>query len=446
MANYVDWLATFAHEVGSGRVALPDEVRARAKEIVLDCIGAVIAGKGLPEVAGLAQELGGDAGPLGALLVAGTAGVSLELDEGCAASRGHPGIHVVPAALYAAARNGASGEAFLCAVVAGYEVAARLGAATRFRSRIHPHGTWGTAGGAVAAGLIEGVDAARLASAIRISASLAVATNYEAVVDGATVRNLWSGLGNFASLVALRAAAGGIEGPADAPARVFGETLGESFDREIAETGLGTRWYMLGNYFKLYACCRHAHAAVDAFRSIVDDLRPAPDQIERIEVHTYGRAAEAVGGNPDPRTALGAKFSLSYIFSVYLETGELGRAAFEPPHLHAARHRELARRMSVAEDPAYTARLPDERAARVALRLTDGRSFEAEAKGSRGDPHDPLDAAEVKAKFLRLVGPALGEAGARAIVDAVGTLERTGPAPLAEAVFATSNTKMEATA
>lgn len=435
MTNYVEDLADFAHGIASGRVPLPLEVRERAKLILLDCIGAVMAGRTLPELRGLTAELGGEAGPLGSLLAAGAAGVSLELDEGCAASRGHPGIHVVPAALYAASRHGASGEALLRAVVAGYEVATRFGAATRLRPRMHPHGTWGNCGGAVAVGLLEGCDPARLATAMRISASLAVATNYEAVVDGATVRNLWSGVGNLMSFLAVRAAAGGFDGPLDGPACVFGETLGEDFDRTVAAGELGARWYMLGNYFKLYACCRHAHAAVDAFRSIVDEVRPGVEDIASIDVQTYARAADAVGRTYDPATPLAAKFSLPYIFSVYLETGDLGKAAFEPPLLDAPRHRALGRCMTVGEDPKYTAMLPDHRGARVELSLADGRRLEAEALGSRGDPHDPLEAGEVEAKFLGLAGPVVGEARAQEIIAAVSALEEGGCAFLIEAIL-----------
>lgn len=446
MPNYVDRLAEFAQEIAGGTIAVPDPVRARAKQIILDCVGAVVAARTLPEIGGLAHELGDEGGELGSLLLAGTSGVSLELDEGCAASRGHPGIHLVLPALYAAMRNRASGESLLRAVVAGYEIAARFGAAARLRPRVHPHGTWGGCGGAVAAGIVEGADTARLAAAIRISASLSVATNYEAVTDGASVRNLWSGLGNLVSVVALRAAAGGFEGPTDAPACVFGETLGESFDRELAEDSLGSRWFMLGNYFKLYACCRHAHAAVDAFRSLMDGQNIGLDDIARAEVFTYARAADAVGRTERPRTPLGAKFSLAYIFSVYLATGDLGRAAFEPAQLDLARNHELAKRMTVAEDPAYTALLPDQRAARVILHLTDGRSLEAERMGSHGDPHDPLTDAEIEDKFLRMVAPTLGPDRARSIVKTVADLERTGPAALADVVFARNKTTTEAVA
>ncbi len=418
MAGYVSALARFAADVASGAIPLPDDVRVRARQIVLDSCGAMIAAQRLPEIEALSAALGRQEGSLASLIVLGSAGVSLELDEGCAASRGHPGIHVVPAALEAAARRGSSGEATLRAIVAGYEVAARLGAATMFRHGVHPHGTWGGTGGAIAVGLLEGLGPDALAQAIRIAASLSVATHYEAVHEGVTARNLWAGLANAVSLLAVRAAASGFTGSDSAPAHVFGGTLGLGFDARLAEAGLGSDWYMLRNYFKLYACCRHAHASVDAFRAALGDQPIPADAIEAIAVATYGRAADAVGASYRPATPLAAKFSLPYMLSVYHGTGSLGPEMFEPPYLGDDRFHALSDRVSVAEDPAYTAMLPGVRPARVTLRLADGSERIAEALGSRGDPHDPLNGAEVEAKFRRVAGDRLGDR-TDAVVDEI---------------------------
>ena len=421
MTNFVDDLASFALDLDLADV--PAEVRDRARLILLDSCGAIIGARSLPEIKALADWTTGDGSAPLAAFTAGTAGVSLELDEGCAESRGHPGMHVIPAALIVAGRGRATGAALLTAVIAGYEVAARLGAATKFRDRIHPHGTWGGCGGAVAAARLLGLDHQRLAHAIRIAAALSVATHYQTVREGATVRNLWSGMGNLVAVAAAESARAGFTGPLDGPAWVYGDTLGVSFDREVAAGGLGSDWYMTRNYFKLYACCRHAHASVDAFRSIVDGAGVSAADIAGIEAYTYARAADAVGQPQFPVTPLAAKFSLAYMFSAYLETGSLGREAFEPPLLTDGALRDVAGKVSVAEDPAYTAMLPATRAARVTVRFTDGREETAEAMGSRGDPHDPLSPEEVRDKFLSLAVPELGPEAAAGVVETVFSIE-----------------------
>ena len=89
-----------------------------------------------------------------AAFINGSAGTFLEMDEGNRFARGHPAIHVIPAAMAIGQKRDASADTFLAAVMAGYEVGSRLGAASSLRGAMHPHGTWGTIGAAAAAGRI----------------------------------------------------------------------------------------------------------------------------------------------------------------------------------------------------------------------------------------------------------------------------------------------------
>ncbi len=416
--TYIEELARFTADLSIE--ALPPEVVLRARQILLDSSGAIVAGLREAEFQNIRPGLMRQgSGPALIALLLGSAGVAIELDEGCAASRGHPGIHVVPAILAEAFAGGHDLAAILVALVAGYETAARLGRATTFRAGIHPHGTWGVCGAAVATGKLRGFDAKALAMAIKISAALPIATNYEAVHQGTTVRHLWSGLGNFNGVVAADLAASGFTGPVDMPARVFGETLGTAFDRDSVGRDLGRHFLMLGNYFKTYACCRHAHASVDAMRAILDREPVEVAAIAAIRVGTYGRAVDATGRPGMPETTLGAKFSIPYILSAYLRRGHLEHESFERPTLTDPTVAALSGRVVVEEEPAFTAMLPATRAARVTIDLRDGRSLVGEAEGSRGDPHDALTSDEVVAKFLGLATPSLGRDQAKRIAETV---------------------------
>lgn len=415
---YIERLACFASDLDPGRIPAP--VGQRAREILLDSCGAIIAGLREPEFKKLKPRLAGQgSGPAMTALLLGAAGVAIELDEGCAESRGHPGIHVVPSVLAQALVADHDLDDLLTALIAGYEVAARLGRATTFRAGLHPHGTWGVCGAAVAVGKLRGFGAEALAEVIRVSASMPIATNYEAVHQGASVRHLWSGLGNFNGTLAADLVLAGFTGPADMPARVLGETLGSAFDRAGVEVDLGERFLMLGNYFKTYACCRHAHASVDALRTILEREPIEADAIESIEVGTYGRAVDATGRPGRPTTPLGAKFSIPYILSTYVKRGALDPDAFVAPVLHDDAVAALSARVAVAEEPAFTAMLPGTRGARVTLRLSDGRSLVGEVLGSRGDPHEPLATADVIEKFIGLARPSVGEDNARSFAQGI---------------------------
>ena len=413
--SYIEDLADFA--AGLTFEALPEVVQTRARLVLLDTLGAIAAGLREPEFERLAPALSqhGNGSALTALRL-GAAGVAVELDEGCAASRGHPGIHVVPAILAGQQPHHELGD-LLAALVAGYEVAARLGRATTFRPGLHPHGTWGVCGAAVATAKLRGFDAGQMAEAIRIAASLPIATHYEAVHQGTSVRNLWSGLANFNGVLAADLVTAGFTGPADMPARVLGETLGTAFDRVGVSEGLGRDFLILGNSFKLDACCRRAHASVDALRAAIaqSDVRPA--EIDAIEVETYARAVEATGRPGVPSSSLAAKFSIPYILSAYLQDGRLDHAAFGDPRLIDPSVAALIDKVTVAEDPALTALLPRTRAARVSIR-SGHRLWSAEAHGSRGDPHDPLSRDEVVEKFVAQASPGFGDAEARRLAAA----------------------------
>jgi 2-methylcitrate dehydratase PrpD len=335
---------------------------------------------------------------------------------------------VVPAALRAAARHGASGEALLRAVVAGYEVAARLGHATTFRPLVHPHGTWGVCGAATAVGLLSGLTGDRLANALGIAGALALATHYNTVYAGATARNLWSGMGLLAGQVAVEAALAGVTGAPDSAAGTLGDSLGTGYDPAAATAGLGTRWFLRENYFKQYPCCRHAHVAIDAYRDALAEAAVPAERIRAVSVRTYRRAADAVGRIVHPGTPLQARFSLPFMLAAVTEQGALTRETFEPPLLERLARLPLAARVRVVADEAMTARLP-RRGATVTLTRDDGLEVVSTRIGSHGDPTDPLSEAEHAEKIRGLLVPVLGQGAAARLFETLQGIDRLDRVP-----------------
>jgi 2-methylcitrate dehydratase PrpD len=143
--------------------------------------------------------------------------------------------------------------------------------------------------------------------------------------------------------------------------------------------------------------------------------------IARIEVETYVWAAQLDA--PAPTNMLAAKFSLPFAVATTLVHGEASVPAFRAPALTDPRIAELAGRVSVAEDPALSAMLPDLRPARVAIHLADGRVLSGETFTTRGDARDPYSPDEVRAKFGELAGPVWGSAHAQRIQEAIAALD-----------------------
>ncbi len=417
------WLGQWSRFAETAAFAdLPAPVVARAKLTLLDTLGAIVAGQQEEEIAALVARLValGGSGPAAAVIGTGqrapamtaaflnaVAGTALELDEGNRFARGHPAIHVMPAALVTAQRLGSTGRDFVIALALGYEIGARIGAAAQLRAGYHPHGTWGVVGAAVASAKLHGASAAQFTHVINIASSLSLATSMRTALEGGTVRNAYAGIANQLGLMAWEMAASGFAGERDGVATVFGEIAGRDFKPDAMVEQLGTRWEIARNYFKRHACCRYNHATLDALEAIIAEHgRIDAARVVRIEVDTYAAAAELA--DPRPHNALAARFSVPYAVAAFLTRGQADVPAFRAEARGDPRILDLAARVTLREDAAMTARLPAERPARVTVTLTDGRVLSAERRSNRGDAVDPYPQIEIEAKFLALTAPVWG--------------------------------------
>src|SRR5258706_9918942 len=166
--KYLSTLAEFASRAELS--SLTPAARERARWIMADCIPVIAAGMQQREMKALVAKhlasaptgaawvigAGRRAAAIDAALLNGTAGTWLELDEGNLFAKGHPGIQVVPAAVALAQEMKVSGADLLLAVALGYELSSRVNRAAETRLAIHPHGTYGVMGAAIAAGRLKG--------------------------------------------------------------------------------------------------------------------------------------------------------------------------------------------------------------------------------------------------------------------------------------------------
>jgi 2-methylcitrate dehydratase PrpD len=431
--DYLDRLSRVVEETTVE--GLPDAAVQAARLVLLDTIGAMVAGSALPENRRLADSLhgrrsrasatllghGGRVDPLLATFVNATAGVALEVDEGSRLGGGHPAIHVVPAALAVAEDAGADGGRLLEALVAGYEVCSRLGSATTPRPNVHSHGTWGTIGTAVAVAKLSGLDAGAVKAVINLAASMSPANTWTTALEGVTIRNAYPGRSGLEGILAVDLHRAGFTGLPDAPADVYGSILADRFEPERALDGLGGPLRIQQNYFKLYACCRYNHFALDALLAMARAGRLTAEQVERVVVTTipFGPRMAA----PAPASMLGAKFSIPYAVAAALVLGRADVSAFVEPALADPRIRALAARVEVRVDPQMSPRRSDYPTAVVEIVLTDGRALSGSTSVVRGDFENPVPAAEVVDKFLALTTETLGAERARDVVRVVAQVE-----------------------
>jgi len=417
---------------------LPTDVLIRAKEVIVDSLAVIAAGAQEEEVKALTERIlafdtrrvataigvGLRTEPLKAGLINGTAGTFLELEEGNKFAQGHPGIHVLPALLAVAEERKRSGKDLLTAFVLGYEIGARIGIACEIRMSMHPHGTWGTVGAAVAVGKLMGYNEQAMKELINVSSSLTLATSRRTMLEGGTVRNVYAGVSGYMGILAYHLVESGFTGERDGLKTVFGSVVSETFVPEEMTKDLGQRFEIARNYFKRHACIRANHATLDALSAIIAQIPGGhirPEDVDQVEVMTYSTAAQFFDQNP--QNSFAAKFSIPFAVATFIVHGHAGVSSFTSQAVNNPVIRALAQKVIVVENSNFTAMMPDRRPARVRLTLSDGKALEAETFTNKGDAEDPYNPVELKEKYFELVEPIWGHELAGNIYTDVMALE-----------------------
>jgi 2-methylcitrate dehydratase PrpD len=433
----VERFAAFAE--ASRRQPVAPEVLHHAKRAVIDWYAALLPGAVVPPATALeralADELDRGAARLAlgrpatvraAAIINGSASHTVEVDDIFRDGIYHPGAPTIPAALALAQARGASGEAFLRAVIVGYEISTRIGAAMgRAHYKYwHNTGTIGCFGAAAAAAELLQLDAKRFAHALATVATFSAGLQQAFRMDSMS-KPLHAGHAAEAGVTAALAAAEGVIGSLDVMEGEagYGRAMGDNPDWEKALATLGRDFHITRMTFKNHACCGHTFAAIDGALAVQSQLGVAARDIERVKVGTY-RAGVEVAHYEDPHTPAEARFSMKYVVASALAHGSVRLAAFEPPRLEDPITRDLMRRVDVALDPALDATFPGQRAARVSILARDGRRAEHLQPTRKGDPDAPLTDRELEAKYLELAAPVIGEARARELLARLWRLER----------------------
>ncbi len=433
--DYLDRLAAWAATTPIDALALPAAVRKRACLVIADSLGVTAHGMQTPEMRefvarhlgdgrpGRASVIGAQrrTDPASAALLNGTAGTWIDMNEGNLYANGHPGIQVIPLAWALAEQEARSGRDLLAAFVVGYEVSARIKRASATRLAVHPHGTFGTIGAAVALARLLGYDTAATREIINVSAPLGVAASRRALTTGATVRNVYTGLSGSMGWLAHTLVQSGFTGEPDGVGSVYGAIYADRFDREAVVQGLGEEFLLPRGFIKVHACGRYIHGALDCVESLMARRALPPESIEAIRVRTYAMAASL--GHTDVRSEFGARFSLPFAVASLICRGHSGLDNYDAAAVADPKIQALARRVGVVEDAGFTAAFPARQPTEVTVTLADGMEISEHADHHRGEAENPHRSDAVRRKFLDLASPVWGGERAGALYDRVLDLE-----------------------
>lgn len=439
MTTLIEQLADYS--VSEANSTLRGDVRHHAKRAVLDWFAAMYPGTREPVAQRLAQSYADEHGtgrsslpgygatalPTTAAWINGTSSHAVEFDDIFKDAIYHPGVPTVSAALAVGEHIGASGEDFLRAVVVGYEISTRIGAAVQ-PSHYHFFHTTGTIGcfasAAAAAFLLAPKDRLVMAHALATAGSFAAGLQQAFRSDSMT-KALHGGHAASAGITAARAAASGVTGALDILEGEVGFGAAMSIDpqwHKVTE-GLGSSYNITRITQKTHCCCGHTFAAIDAVQLLREQLSQTErDQVVRIEVDTYKTALD-VTGNYEPVSAYQAKFSMPYVLVQALRYGSVRLEAFSDARLEEPASREMMQKVVMTACPELTRQFPLARAARVRLVLQDGRVLEHFSPFRKGDPEAPLTDLELEQKFAELVTPVIGSDATRWLGSQIWKLE-----------------------
>lgn len=421
----------------------------KAKIHILDTLGAAIAGAASVETEAVlrAFDIAENNGASGCAPVWGTAlivdsrtasfvnGVSahaFELDDsgGC----DHSGAVVLPAAIAALSdvRKTVSGQSFLTAILAGYEVGRRMleacgGYETHNGLGWHSTGTCGAFAAAAATGKLFGFDAERHTSALGIACSYAGGT-WSFIHDGSQTKKLHAGRAAEGGFAAAKLAASGLSGPLSVLDAAGWGNFFTTFCRgegkpEFLNADFGEFWRVNRCSIKPYATCRGTHSAIDAMQKMLTEHTFAPNEILRIDVAMSAFQAGMCGGKTVTSRA-DAQMSLPYALAAQLQFGKVGLDELEEAAWTATSIKNTLLMTHVEVDPDMAANAePD-----ITITLKDGRMLSQTVEFPLGGMANPMSETAVIAKFMSLASRVLPDARCREIGDFVMNLDMASDA------------------
>ena len=449
---------------------VPPAARHAAARLVLDTVGCMVAGSrthvldltrtwlretGLLTGDGRATIVGGSraAPPIAAYTNARAAAV-LDADETYPSDRqtSHLAAAGLGAALATAESRDGTRADLLTAIVAGYEVGARISDSlvprvANARGGLRPG--WGPGsplGAAAAAGRAAHLDTAGMAQALGLAGTHVDPSplQWGAERPAPMAKSADAGWHAWTGVAAVGMAAAGLTGyPGilDGPSGLWRALGYEASDDAAATDRLGTRWIVEDAAFKRWPCQYWMHPAITALARVLEEVAVDPAEIDSIELATTDKSLGPMFHAAEPAGEIERAFSLPHAAAMIVLGIPAGRGWSDA----AVAARDEVRRLRAS---VHVERHPDADAVsdgvvdhqirtlpgRAVIRIR-GREYSASVLGGLGSPwaeDTRLDDASLVVKFREMTADDLDRRTQDALVDWVlgDDLER----PIAELI------------
>ena len=319
---------------------------------------------------------------------------------------GHPS-DMIPAVLAMADPMIADGRTVVTSIVLAYEVFCRLCDEVVAADLGWDQGMFSVIGAVCGAGRVLGLDQEQMAHAI----SLAVTPSLPLAVTRSGELSMWKGCATAAAtrsaIFAAMLAAEGMSGPNkpfDGKRGLWEQAVGKPV--EIPEFPLGgTRsdddpFRITQTIVKSYPSQIHTQAPIGLAIELGKEVALA--DIKSVHIDTYKSAASSASDEPekwDPKTRETADHSIPFLVAAALQEGGVTPSTFTPQGIADTTKRDTMSKMTLAEDPGFTAKFPSEYNCRITITDQSGGVHTAHTAFSKGHKNNPLDDRELEGKF-----------------------------------------------
>ncbi|HKU72045.1 MAG TPA: MmgE/PrpD family protein [Burkholderiales bacterium] len=397
---------------------IPPEVIERAKDCIIDTVGACTYGSQMPWTQiviehGKRNSAPGDCSVFGtpvklrapfACLANGASAHAFELDALCEPSVGiHPGAALcVPGLAPSQGRKG-NGKALLSAVVAGYEVLYRIGdAANQSIEKVgfHSPGVIGAFGTAIVVGRLFEIGPEKMAHALGIAGSLGSGL-MEFSRTGGMVKRLHLGRSAESGFVAAVMARDGYTGPAAVLEGKYGflNTFCRGAEPSRLTKDLGKTWHVMKTKLKRYSCHATAQVPVTLTLDLMAQHKITGDDVAGITIAANEKTVSHHAIN-EPKDMTMAQYSTPFCVALALYLDPMDPRSFSEKSLNDPKIRALAKGAKVEQFQG--AKSPVAQDCRITLKLKNGKEVSAQGNNFKGTPTMPLARPELLEKFLKL--------------------------------------------
>jgi len=204
----------------------------------------------------------------------------------------------------------------------------------------------------------------------------------------------------------------------------FEKELGVSLGN-VGEKFKGAPAMILNTSIKYWPAEYHSQSAIESALFLRKQIGSSVD-VKSMTIESHDASVDIIGSEPEkwkPETRETADHSLPYITAIALIDGEVTNKQFEPERFIDPKIWKFLESVKVERNAELSAMYPGAVANIVHVDLADGRRLTKRVDYPLGHARNPLKDSEVEGKFNALVVPALGENGAKKIIDLAWKLD-----------------------